>query len=189
MLTVYFFLPPLQEKWGSQRAFAFYTIGGIVAGVGFAIMQTAFGLNATLIGASGSALALLGACAYLFPGMMLFGIIPIRFFAIIYGILYVLSTFFDRNLSDAAHLFGLAFGVAGPWLAGPMLSDWLTRREAVRERKAVQAEIHEQQEVDRILAKVSEQGMQSLTRVERKTLQTATRHQQQRDAARAKKWR
>ena len=37
-------------------------------------------------------------------------------------------------------------------------------------------------EIDRILAKVSEKGMHSLSRAEQKTLKAATQRQQQRDA-------
>ncbi|MGB9626803.1 MAG: DUF6576 domain-containing protein, partial [Phycisphaerae bacterium] len=48
-------------------------------------------------------------------------------------------------------------------------------------RRRIEAEAAEQAEVDRILAKVSESGLQSLTRRERRTLEIATQRQRERD--------
>ena len=53
MIGLYFLGPPL-ENWGGQKFFAFYTFCGIVAGVGFALLQLVSGSSGDyLIGASG----------------------------------------------------------------------------------------------------------------------------------------
>jgi len=48
-------------------------------------------------------------------------------------------------------------------------------------QRRIETEEAEQAEVDRILAKVSESGLQSLTRRERRTLEIATQRQRERD--------
>src|SRR6185312_10449223 len=68
LLWIYFFLPPLERLWGGSRAFVFYTLGGIFAGIAYAILSRFFGM-VPLIGASGSIMACVGACALLFPEM------------------------------------------------------------------------------------------------------------------------
>lgn len=69
----------------------------------------------------------------------------------------------------------------------PRREGWLARRrrrkaEEARRRHAEQLAA-EQAEVDRILAKVHEQGLASLTRGERRTLEMATERQRQRERA------
>lgn len=55
-------------------------------------------------------------------------------------------------------------------------------RAAKRLAKLKQDEVDEQERIDAILAKVSAQGMQSLTWMEKRALRKATEHQRQRDA-------
>jgi Zn-dependent protease len=57
-----------------------------------------------------------------------------------------------------------------------------SRWAAKRAMKLARAEREEQQRIDQILAKVSAQGMQSLTWFERRALRKATEHQRERDA-------
>ena len=62
-------------------------------------------------------------------------------------------------------------------------SRWAVRREEKRLRQ----EREEQETIDAILAKVSAQGMNSLTRSEKKTLERATERQREADLARARR--
>ena len=62
----------------------------------------------------------------------------------------------------------------------PGLADrWAARRAA----KAAREEADEQEQIDRILAKVSASGMHSLTWWEKRTLKKATERQRQQDLA------
>lgn len=63
----------------------------------------------------------------------------------------------------------------------PKRPSWSQRRRQGRWAKRQEQLRKEQEEVDRILAKVSRDGLASLTRRERKTLQRATERQRQRD--------
>ena len=183
LLGIYFFLPPLERLWGGRQAFLFYTMGGIAAGIVYGIV-TLFAPSSGLIGASGSILAALGACALLFPEKQVLFIIfpiPIRVLAVLLALLYVLTTVGHRDLSNAAHLGGLVFGVCGPLYGAPLIRRFSKRRHQGRIRRLVEADQEEQETVDRILQKVHDQGMNALSRSERRILKKATEHQRQRD--------
>ncbi len=185
-LACYFFLPRLEAHWGWRRALGFYTLGGIFAGALYGLMTAVFARLSFLIGASGSILACLGACALLFPSMQIILVlfcVPIRVAAALIAILYTLTVMGDRNLSDAAHLGGLAFGWFAP-MTSPWFRRWFIKYEAWQAAREFDFEQREQQEIDRILAKVHDKGMHSLTTAERRTLARATERQRKRDALR-----
>lgn len=189
MIGLFFFLPWLETKWGWQKTLAFYTLGGIAAGVAYTMLGFLFPRygGSGLIGASGSVFAILGGCALFYPDrtvILLFFPVTMRALAGLYGLFFLLSTFADRNFSNAAHLGGLLFGFLAPYLAGPKLRDLQESMAAKKRERDAAAVINEQAEIDRILAKVSAEGMHSLTRVEQRTLKLATERQQKRDALR-----
>ena len=190
LLGLYFFLVPLENLWGWRKTLGFYTLGTIAAGATFGIMCIFYPFGG-LIGASGGVLAALGACAYLFPGMMILLVIPIRIFAALAGVLYLLTVAGERNPSDAAHLGGLVFGFFAPYYGGHLWRKishrWETRRargEAIADRKVAERDESEQARIDAILAKVSAHGMHSLTWLEKRTLRKATERQRKSDAQR-----
>jgi len=184
MLGLYFLGTPLERRWGPKAFFAFYTAAGGLAGVAYLLLVWIGWLRPGLmVGASGSVLGLLGACAVLFPGfviILLFFPVPIRVAAVIFVAIYVLNLMArGRNAGgDAAHLAGLAFGVL--WAAygpGSVRSFVRRRREGAWQRN-LQRRQREQAEVDRILDKIRRQGIASLTRREKRTLRQATARQQ-----------
>ena len=190
MLGLYFFLPILEQRWGWKRTYLFYTSGGLAAGATFGIISIWY--PGLIVGASGSLLAVLGAVAVIAPDMrvMAMMLIPLtmRMLAILYAVFYLLSIIGDRSGSDAAHLGGLVFGAAAVFLGrGAPMRFWeaqTTRVKHRRKEKAIQAERDEVDTIDRILAKVSASGMNSLTRSERNVLQQATERQRKADLAR-----
>ena len=137
-----------------------------------------------LIGASGSVLGCIGACAVLFPQMTVVLFIfpvPIRFFAILVAVIYTLTILSEHNLSDAAHLAGMATGVL--WVYGP--SRWPALqfrrpREGAWQRK-MRSMQEDEDKVDRILDKIRKQGMQSLTWWEKRFLKKASQRRRQFD--------
>jgi hypothetical protein len=148
------------------------------------------GFDPGLIGASGSIFAALGAVALLSPQrqlILLFFPVPIRVAAALFGAFFLLSAIADRDLSNAAHLGGLAFGFFAPWLAGPWLSRFKRNWERRQARREVESEREEQLTIDQILAKVHDKGMNSLSWSERRALKRATERQRQADLARARR--
>ncbi|HVT90436.1 MAG TPA: rhomboid family intramembrane serine protease [Tepidisphaeraceae bacterium] len=209
LLSIYFLVPMLERLWGWKRTFVFYTLGGVAAGVTFGILGL-FTYTPILIGASGCIFAVLGALAVVMPGAQILAmlVIPItmRTLALLYAVLFTFTVIGDRNMSDAAHLGGLVFGFlaaryAGHWFHQPRWTggeeneygsnayEALTaapkrrsRWAAKRAMKLARAEREERELIDRILAKVSAQGMHSLNWLERRALRKATEHQRQRDS-------
>ena len=191
MLGLYFLGVPLEQLWGSRRFFAFYTVGGIVGVLLYVLMSTLGPLdpNASLIGASGGVLAVLGACAVLFPNFRIILVlfpVPIRAAALIFVVLYGFSLLKQgvNAGGDACHLAGLAFGIAYGYRGDLWTRRWAQWRatadshrwEARQRRRAVELE-----DVDRILDKVHRKGINSLTRHEKRTLEDATRREQEAD--------
>jgi membrane associated rhomboid family serine protease len=194
LFTLYFFVPMLERTWGWRKTLAFYTLGGIIAGITFALIQVFVPYHLSLIGASGSILSVIGALAAIAPDapvLMILLPMTMRTMALLFGTLYLLSVLGDRNPSDAAHLGGLVFGWLLPRYAGRawhgVTRDWQHRRV----QRLVEADRVERERVDTILQKVSASGMNSLTYGERRTLKKATEHQRKRDAelARARRGR
>ena len=189
LIFIYFLVPPLERVWGGRATFLFYTAGGIAAGVLFGIMVPFLPPGQILIGASGSIFAALGAMALMYPEMqiLLFFIIPIsiRLLALLLGLLWFLVVISTGEPSSAAHLGGLAFGFAAPYYGKGALANLVRNMRRSRERRQLAQEQDESARIDRILQKVHDSGMNSLSRSERKVLKRATERQRQADLARA----
>jgi membrane associated rhomboid family serine protease len=187
MIGLYFFVPILEQRWGWKRALAFYTAGGIAAGVTYGIISIWHA--GVLIGASGSLLAVLGAVAVIAPDMQVLAmmVIPLtmRMLAILYAVLYTFSIIGDRSPSDAAHLGGLAFGAVAVYFGGGVFSRvWSQQADNWRQKRKLRRHRMVQEEsdaIDRILQKVHDSGMNSLSRSERQMLKRATERQRKRD--------
>jgi membrane associated rhomboid family serine protease len=189
MLILYFFLPTLEGFWGWRKALAFYTAGGVVAGLAYGAL-TLVAPDHGLIGASGAIFAALGAVALLSPSRQIwlfFFSIPIRVFAGLIAAFYLLTVVGERDLSNAAHLGGLAFGFFAPMIGGPILYRYRQKYRRMKIQRDAAYEVREQEEIDHILEKVSHQGMQSLTHAEKRALQRATERQRKQEVARGRR--
>ena len=208
MLGLYFLGPPLEREWGRRKFFAVYTAAGLLGNI-FYVALTLIGwlsTNGVLAGASGCVLALLGACAVRYPNaqVLVYFVFPIkiRTAAILFGAWYVLNLFTrgDNAGGDACHLAGLGFGV---WWAMRGDAWWAraggrihTRRPGGRSTrpgrpkpsssfaKKVEQRRHDAETVDRILRKVYEGGIHSLTDAEKQTLKAATERQREAETGR-----
>ena len=185
MLGLYFLGPTLERHWGTPQFVGFYLGCGIAGGVFYTLLAlVGFLPVGTMVGASGAVLGLLAACAILFPHFVVILVlfpVPIRMAALILIFLYVVNVL-TRGYNaggDAAHLAGMAAGAAyvywRPWLERlrQRSSAGAWQRKAEMQRKM-------QFEVDRILKKVSEQGIHSLTLSEKRILKKATEQEQRR---------
>ncbi len=184
MLGVYFLGPPLERSWGGRRFFFFYTVGGMI-GAALYLLLSSVGvlIPGGMVGASGSVLAILGACALLFPQIYVILFIfpvPIRVAATIFCAVFLLSIVAGRGNAggDAAHLGGLAFGVLWPLYGQRWLNNLRDLRRYSREKNNAERAQRTQQEVDRILRKVHDEGLHSLSTSEKRTLNEATRRSQ-----------
>jgi membrane associated rhomboid family serine protease len=145
-----------------------------------------------LVGASAGVFGVILACAFLVPNAMvlLFFVIPMRLATLAYGLVAValFTVFFGRNNAggEAAHLGG---AIAGWWFIRHPHSlhgffDFLGRYDPTsRSGAAYRAgrvrskggSTLDDAEIDRILAKIHDQGLQSLTAKEKRALREASK--------------
>ena len=184
MLGLYFLGPTLERFWRSKKFLIFYLACGAAGGI-FYLLLTVLGITApgVLIGASGAILGVFAACAILFPQFVVILFVfpvPIRRAAIIFTFIYLVSIFIGAANAggDAAHLAGMAVG-AGYVYLWPI---WKNRYKIVSHtddwEKKFKAYSELQKEVDRILEKVNQHGISSLSRKEKKILAEATKLEQ-----------
>jgi len=186
MLGLFFLGPTLERHWGGKRFLTFYLLCG-VAGALFYILLVIIGVLEALpmIGASGAILGMLAACAILFPQFVVFLLVfpvPIRTAAVILILLYLANLIMmGQNAGgDAAHLAGMAAGAAyvfsESWRAKFKFKIQTDRRKReVTEQRSLHAQL------DDILEKVHSQGIQSLTRTEKRILKQATEEERRRN--------
>lgn len=185
MLVLFFFGPMLERMWGSKRFLIFYLVCGMMGGIVYPILV---GLNVlgvgTLVGASGAIYGMLAAGAIMFPNMQIyvFGVFPLPFgvFAVLTVIISMLNFLEGNNAGgEAAHLAGMAAGAVYV-LWGPSVQKIRGDINQGRWEKKIQQQKDFQAEVDRILAKVSQNGVNSLSGREKKILKKASEIEQRR---------
>ena len=202
--TIFIFGRQLEAELGAGRFLALYFSSGVIGGV----VQIAGGMawpahfGTATVGASAGAMGLMAAFAVLYPQerlTMLLYFFPIttRARTLIWGIavLSVLCILFPNslvtlllgnNISNAAHLGGLAMGwfyvkkiLKNPALIGMGLETPFVPARRVRKIPEIQEEVSAgeflESEVNPILDKISAHGIQSLSGRERDILETARR--------------
>jgi membrane associated rhomboid family serine protease len=185
MLGLYFLGPTLERHWSSKRFLIFYLGCGVAGGL-FYLLLVAVGFlpPLSMVGASGAILGMLAACAILFPQFVVFIFlfpVPIRIAAVAFTAFYLI-TLMTKGANaggDAAHLAGMAAGAiyvfSQSWRAKLRL-----KIQSVHWQKRIAAERNLQVELDRILQKVHDSGIYSLTEKEKKILKQATEAEQKR---------
>ncbi|MEM7625202.1 MAG: rhomboid family intramembrane serine protease [Planctomycetota bacterium] len=197
MIGLWIFGRLMEQWWGSKRFLAFYLLCGVGGGLLFAAVSAfpaiAFITPETpLVGASACVLGSVAGCMVKYGREPIgFMFIPITFTILMLGGVYIFLDVLEvlaggRSAGSAvAHLGGA--GVGYLLIQKPKWLDWADRvspsaiQSSINEgryEKKRQAEAATEAEVDRILAKVAEKGLQSLTRKEKKTLNQATESKQ-----------
>ncbi|MBI4545587.1 MAG: rhomboid family intramembrane serine protease [Gemmatimonadetes bacterium] len=192
LLGLFFFGPPLEERWGSREFLKYY----LVCGLGGALLSFLFASGSSVVGASAAVFGVMLAFAMNWPDapIYIWGIFPVKAKWLV-GILAALALLSAvRGAADGvahfAHLGGFAAGflylklgdAATQRLArvkklmrGPRLTVLPGAKEG-REPPPRPRPRHRRDddplldEVDRVLDKISTSGMASLTPDERKLL-------------------
>jgi membrane associated rhomboid family serine protease len=180
MLALFFFGPRVEARLGSRR---FITLYG-VAGVSGALFSFVFAPYAGVIGASAAVFGVMMAFAMFWPRdqILIWGVIPVeaRWLVVITTVLALWSGFGGSRggVADFAHLGGYAGAFLYLRLAGRAAGMARFSKRAVGHtpvielanwKKVNSAKVHEvnRAEVDRILDKISAEGIGSLTPQER----------------------
>ena len=185
MLGLFFLGPTLERHWGSRKFLIFYLSCGVAGGLFYTLLVVLNFLWAVpMVGASGAILGMLAACAILFPHFIVFIVlfpVPIRVAAIGLTILYLfyVLTRGPNAGGHAAHLAGMAAGAAYV-LSGPIRDRYKLKMRSGAWQRKMTAQRNLQSEVDRILQKVHDSGIHSLSSSEKKILKRATEAEQER---------
>lgn len=183
MLGLFFFGRILEKHWGSRKFLIFYLTCGAAGGVVYPILTSiGFLEKSYLIGASGSIFGILAAVAILFPRVSVYilGVFPIPMWLLSGAcLLYsVIDLFGGDNVGgEVAHLAGMATGAIYVLSQSWRVKLRTTINVGAWERKMT-AQRDLQKEVDRILEKIHQKGIQSLSYKEKKTLRQATETEQ-----------
>ncbi len=193
-----FFLGRLVEQvWGRKRFLWFYLTSGALAGVVYAVLAHVPGLNAGvgLVGASGGVYAVFLACLVLFPKVKvyLFMMIPMPMW--VAGLLWfggaaqaiiaaVAHQSYDGRAfwSAVAHMGGALGGAIWIWVLPRVAVQAASARMKVSQgawQRKMQRETEDDRTIDEILKKIHEQGINSLSAKEKKTLAKATDKQRE----------
>jgi len=200
MFVLFFFGPPVERKYGSAEFLLIYLLAIITGGLVWGI----FNLGSSgppMLGASGAVTAVVILFSFLYPNAQVFlmGIIPMpAWFA---GIAFVVWDMIGGlngtdGIAHDVHLSGAAFAAiyyfskirftkitsifSGSGLKSEQRKNQRYQTQSEREKSAsgLSGNIKLQDEVDRILRKISQYGESSLTESERETLRYASREYQ-----------
>jgi membrane associated rhomboid family serine protease len=199
MLILFFFGPPLEARWGPQAFLKYY----LICGLGGVALSFIFVPSSSIIGASAALYGLMLAFAMTWPNALIYvwGVFPVKAKWLV-GILFLVTVFSafggaGGGIAHFAHLGGLLTGflyLKSDWRPGfgrkSRTGGVRVRRMAIvpREESEEKADTRTRteagwssrengvlDEVDRILDKISAQGMSSLTPEERKVLDEVSR--------------
>jgi len=195
MLGLFFFGHFAERWWGSRRFLCFYLATGVAGALFYVLLfylgwfaKQGYDSSTPMVGASAGIFGILACVAVIAPNLrvLLFFVLPMsmRTFAVMaLGISVIVILFnLDNAGGEAGHLGGAILGFI--LMRNPQLLSFVSDEVSLsRRRRVVDATIiHEKKlrprididmddsEVDRILDKVSREGLQSLTDQERDVL-------------------
>jgi membrane associated rhomboid family serine protease len=182
MLMLWMFGVPVAREMGEGGFLRLYLLSGVFAGLCSLVFYGATGNPAVIVGASGAVYALLVAFARFFPEQQLLMFflfpVPVRYAVLIMGGISLLLINSGDGIAHIAHLGGAAFAwVYLNWFWSPsrggFMAQWKQRRNRNRWEKAMrdgETLRTAMDEIDPILRKIGAEGINSLTRSERKRL-------------------
>ena len=177
MLALFMLGRTVEYRLGKAEFLKFYLVAIVVSAIGWMLPRLFFGSPSSIVGASGAVSAVVIYFVFLNPHakLLIWGVIPTP--AWIVGALFLLmnlsTAFRSTNVAWEAHLAGGAFGMLyyklGWNFAGLQMPNLKSNNLKIHQpERDVDEKL--QEEADRILKKISEQGESSLSRRELKTL-------------------
>ncbi len=175
MLLLYFFGEMVQSQVGDRRFITHYVIALVLGGVVHLALAPLMDWTAPALGASGAVTAMVVAAASMRPrAMVLFIVIPLKLW-VLAAILVAKDVFFflselqgsgGTGVAHSIHLAGAAYGflaVRWRWI-------WSDPLAAIERKRAVadmERQLSDDARMDQLMAKISREGIGSLTRGEK----------------------
>ncbi len=199
MLFLFFFGAPLEERWGGREFIKYY----LICGLGGALFSVLFG-GGTIVGASGAVYGILLAYALNWPDarIWIWAIFPVKakYLVMFLGAIAFFQTFAtagSSGIAHFAHLGGLVVGYIYLKKGWAVQARYESLKKRIRMRKfsvvpggkspeaedpATRSyrEARMLEEVDRLLDKIADEGIDSLTAEERQFLDQVSRMRQRR---------
>ena len=192
MLWLYWMGNILQEYLGNKHVYTAYFLGGITGGFIFMLAYNIFPafeavrFDASAVGASAGVLSIVVAVATLLPNyqiqLMFIGVVKLKWMALVLLLLDLISIAQNNPGGHIAHLGGALFGFL--YIKQIYNTTFIDRLVSVFKPKS-KLKIHHkaggknaqpsEQEIDKILDKISKSGYDSLTKTEREILYKASK--------------
>ncbi|MBN2037203.1 MAG: rhomboid family intramembrane serine protease [Chitinispirillaceae bacterium] len=186
MLALWMFGGELEERWGFKRFFTLYALFGIGSGL-FCIFYLLDPLMryTAIMGASGAVFGLLTAYAVYYPDrrILLFFIIPVKAWILVMAFALVSLLMAFSQGSGVAHLVHLGgIIVAFAYLKGmPYARQWYGNYQDLKAERGMRDRAGQEmsrkrffeEKIDPLLEKISKEGLESLTKEEKKLLKQA----------------
>lgn len=191
MLALWMFGGVLESVWGRKEFLRYYFLTGIGAGLSNCILTPT--LSTAIIGASGSIYGLLAAYGMMFPDSRIYisFLIPVRakYVVLIFGLMAFVSSVGNSGdgIAHLVHLGGMVIGVIYlkrkdfTRLLGRKLKTYQAQRETSQWHRVQKSDEQLRQEVDALLDKINEVGMNKLTSSEKRRLRQASERLKQKD--------
>ena len=183
MIVLWFFGRELEPRLGSGRFLFVYLAGGVVGGLVFLIWSAFEGTRNPVVGASGAIYGIVVFYAMLWPhrriSVFLFPfMVPLKVMhmAMIFVGISLFYGLFSQGSGVAhfCHLGGALFGFLY-YRYERRLRGMIDQAREWKKKRDLESEIDRQEEVDRLLAKIHDEGISSLTPKERAFLNETSR--------------
>ena len=187
MFVLWMFGSEMESIWGRREFLKYYFVTGMGAG----LVWLAFNIGnayAVLIGASGAIYGILLAYGLMFPNrkVLIYFLFPVKvkYFVIFLGAIAFVSSWgaSGSNISHLTHLSGMLIGyiyLKSPWtwpklriLFNSKLAEMKYKKTEKRDMRRMKM----QNNIDRLLDKISEVGYDGLTEDEKDELMIHSRH-------------
>jgi membrane associated rhomboid family serine protease len=200
LFTLWMFSGELETMWGGRIFLRYYLFSGMGAGVFIAIMNyitcSANGIcTPVTLGASGAVYAILLAYGMTWPNreVLLYFLVPVKmkYLVFFFGLIEFFGTLSSgpgTNISHIGHIGGLISGFffilywrkkgfSGAGASKPgFFSSILRKQRLEKKKKDIETRIEAKKIIDSLLEKIAREGMQSLTKKDKKQLDWARKH-------------
>ena len=199
MLWLYWMGQIFEEYLGNKRTIGLYIMGGLAGAVAYLLCLNTIpaftnlhaAVNSTIVGASASVMAIVVATATLLPNytisLILIGPVKLKWLVFVFLVIDFLSIVGPNAGGEIAHLGGALLGFVyikqlkkgHDWI-GAISSIFRSRSKlkvVTKNTNRNSSEYPRQEEIDRILDKISQSGYESLSKQEKEILFRASNNE------------